>query len=118
MTNKKYIFEEAAPSGAWDRIELKLNEDSLKSKLGRYKMLTIAAVGLTAVCTVFIFSHLLNHPNNPDLFSSNGNYKSIVMEELYTDGAQIYDLEQIISLKNAYTGIKPLSKEIKTNSNL
>ena len=93
------------PRRVWNQVEGRLNNEKQKSKLLRLKMLT----GIAACLAIaFILSYAsLGISGASNNFASNGNYKSMVFEDLEKQDANLYDFRQVKTLKTALVATNP-----------
>lgn len=104
-TNKKIKdFEELPPAQTWERIEIMLDKKAAVKQIQWWKFVGIAAMGAFLLSALFILLNYLDGPSNPNLFSSNGKFRSMPMEILQTDDRPVYDLHQLKKLNAAYAG--------------
>ena len=97
-------YEEKAPTQTWERIETLLDKQAAVKKIQWWRFIGIAAIGAFLVSSLFILVNYFEGPANPNLFSSNGKYRSMPMESLQTDERPMYDLQQLKKLNAAYSG--------------
>jgi len=93
------------PRRVWNQVEGRLNNEKQKTKLLRLKMLS----GIAA-CLVFAF--ILSYASmglstSQSNFASNGNYKSMVFENLEVQNANLYDFKQVKELKTTLVATDP-----------
>jgi len=87
---------------AWERLNHKLNHKKAKVKMLTYRNISIAAILISVLSVTTVFS-LYMKQHNPDVFTTNENFRPIIMEEL---GANLenpmFTTKTIASLNEAY----------------
>lgn len=92
------------PRRVWNQVEGRLKNKKQQQKLFRLKVISgVAACLLVAVGLSYIS---LGFNSDQSQFASNGNYKSIVFEDLSTESSY-YDFDQVVALKSAIIATDP-----------
>ena len=90
---------------AWGRLQGMLKTKRAKRRLSTYRNISIAAILISVLSITLVFTMYLGK-HNPSKFSSNENFRPIVLEELVeVDTDPFYDVKYIDQLNQAYTKI-------------
>ncbi len=93
------------PRRVWNQLESKLNNNKQKKKLLRMKVISGVAACLIAA---FGLSYLsVGISGDKGSFASNGNYKSMVFEDLEKEESSLYDFNQVAKLKSVILNSHP-----------
>lgn len=90
---------------AWEKLKVKLKAKKTKRRLLAYRNISIAAIlisvlSVTAVLSLYLGKH------DPKVFSSNEQYRPVILEELEDSGNNpLYDVKYIDQLHDAYSKI-------------
>ncbi len=93
------------PRRVWNQVEGRLNNNKQKKKLLRLKVLSGVAACLAIAFVLSFIS--LEITGKEGQFASNGNYKSMVFEDLETSNEGLYDFDQVVELKSAIIATDP-----------
>jgi len=86
---------------AWDKVKSKLSNNNAKRSIVRYRNLTVAAVSVSVLCLTVLFSTYLTN-RNPMIFTSNAEFKPLVIEELNDTSDPIYDVKYVHAINDVY----------------
>ena len=89
----------------WKKLNYKLKAKRAKRRLLVYRNISIAAI-LVAVLSVTVVFTLYLGKHDPKVFSSNEQYRPVMLEELVDNvDDPIYDVKYIDQLNTAYAKI-------------
>jgi len=90
---------------AWDKLNAKLKARKAKKRLLAYRNISIAALLISVLSVTAVFTMYLGK-HNPKVFSSNEQYRPVILEELdVTNNDPMYDVKYIDQLHLAYANI-------------
>jgi len=90
---------------AWESLRSKLKAKKAKRRLLAYRNISVAAILISILSVTAVFSMYLGK-HNPKVFSSNEQYRPVMLEELVdTDNDPFYDVKYVDQLYNAYSKI-------------
>ena len=90
---------------AWKSLRTKLNAKKAKRRLVAYRNISIAAILISVLSVTSVMSLYLGK-HNPKVFSSNEQFRPVMLEELVdTDNNPFYDVKYIDQLNDAYSKI-------------
>ena len=90
---------------AWRKLNGKLKAKRTKRRMLAYRNISIAAILISILSVTVVFSIYLGK-HNPKMFSSNEQYRPVIMEELIDiENEPFYDVKYIDELHIAYTKI-------------
>ncbi len=93
------------PRRVWNQVEGRLNNSKQKKKLLRLKVISGLAACLLGA---FVLSYVsFEIGGNRDSFASNGQYKSMVFENLDSSDSELYDFDQVTKLKVSLVNSQP-----------
>ena len=108
MNNIKKMAEhhEVAPRPeAWKKLNDKLRTRKAKHRLYTYRNISIAAILISVLSVTAVFTMYLGK-HNPDIFSSNQQFRPVVLEDLSNiENDPFYDVKYIDQLHTAYSRI-------------
>ena len=89
----------------WKKLNYKLKAKRAKRRLQVYRNISIAAI-LVALLSVTIVFTLYLGKHDPAVFSSNEQYRPVILEDLVdTSNEPMYDVKYIDQLNSAYAKI-------------
>jgi len=92
-------------SEAWKKLHGKLKAKKAKQRLLTYRNISIAAILISVLSVTFVFTMYLGK-HDPNVFSSNENYRPVILEDLVdVDNDPFFDVKYIDQLHNAYADI-------------
>ena len=90
---------------AWNKLQDKLKARKSNKRLLAYRNMSIAAIMISVLSVTAVFSMYLGK-HNPKLFSSNEEFRPVMLEELdNTTNDPLYDVKYIDQLHTAYAKI-------------
>lgn len=90
---------------AWKKLNNKLKANKVKRRLLAYRNISIAAIIISILSVTTLFTMYLGK-HNPNLFSSNEEYRPVMLEDLVdTKNDPFYDVKYIDQLHDAYSRI-------------
>ena len=93
------------PRRVWNQVEGRLNNSKQKKKLLRLKVISGLAACLLGA---FVLSYVsFETGGNRDSFARNGQYKSMVFENLDSSDSELYDFDQVTKLKVSLVNSQP-----------
>lgn len=98
--NDTMTYRVSPPDTAWFRLESRLEKHRSQKKIRVYKYLSYAAVMVTIVGMLSLFSHSIHLNNDTTLMSG---YRALNVSDLEINPSQgIYNASQLSTLKIAY----------------
>lgn len=98
--NDAMTYKVSPPDTAWFRLESRLEKHRSQKKIKIYKYLSYAAVMVTIIGMVAVFSHSIHLHNEPTLIS---DYRASNVSDLEINPSPgIYNASQLSTLKVAY----------------
>ncbi len=87
---------------AWKKLNSKLKVKKAKRRLLAYRNISIAAILISVLSVTAVFTMYLGK-HNPKVFSSNEQYRPVILEDLEdATNDPFYDVKYIDLLHNAY----------------
>ncbi|MEE9439359.1 MAG: hypothetical protein V3V14_10195 [Saprospiraceae bacterium] len=83
----------------WLKLDSMLNKKESRRKVINYRNISMAAVIISVICIVAVFSIYQDH-HNPDLFASNESCAPLMLEELPIGDNPMYSIENVNKLHN------------------
>ena len=88
---------------AWKKLNTKLKANKAKRRLLAYRNISIAAILISVLSVTAVFTMYLGK-HNPKVFSSNEQFRPVMLEDLVDDSSDpFYDVKYIDQLHIAYT---------------
>lgn len=92
---------------AWARLNEGLGHKVTKRRLSYYQKLSIAAAFVAVLSVGALFSHYFSSHHNPALFTSNEEFKPLILEELGDASlTSVYTVDDVNNLIIALNKVK------------
>lgn len=89
----------------WKKLNTKLRSKRVKRRMFVYRNISIAAILISVLSVTVVFTLYLGK-HDPKVFSSNEQYRPVILEELEDISDEpLYDVKYIDQLNDAYAKI-------------